>query len=460
MAIERRLTELSAPSAASCTPRARATTRSPPTWRCSCARTRSTRSRVLAELMGTLVELAEAHLDWPMPGYTHLQRAQPVYLSHHLLAYFWMFRRDAAALRLLHGRDRRPAARRGRAGGRQLRHRPRCSSPRSSASARSPRTRIDAVSNRDFVLDYLSAAATCATHLSRLGRRDRAVVERGVRLLRARRRLRVGLEHHAAEEEPRRRRAAAREGAARRRPPDGAARRDARPAADLQQGPAGGQGAPLRRGRHARAVPARRRAGCSRASRFDRERLAAAATDEMLAATDVADLLVKRGVPFREAHGIVAGLVRARGRPGRRALRADREELAELAPDARRRVLRGARRARLARVEGLRGRHVARARARAARPARARAARRPASLSATATAGGFYDAAGARGRARPDRLRRPPRRHRRADRRDRGLPRVRAGLPRLRRADAAHARPVRPARAAPTSTAPTASTRC
>ena len=34
-----------------------------------------------------------------MPGYTHLQRAQPVYLSHHLLAYFWMFRRDARALR-------------------------------------------------------------------------------------------------------------------------------------------------------------------------------------------------------------------------------------------------------------------------------------------------------------------------------------------------------------------------
>src|SRR5206468_12238158 len=35
----------------------------------------------------TLVEVAERHLDWPMPGYTHLQRAQPVYLSHHLLAY-------------------------------------------------------------------------------------------------------------------------------------------------------------------------------------------------------------------------------------------------------------------------------------------------------------------------------------------------------------------------------------
>ena len=43
--------------------------------------------------MGALVDLAERHADWPMPGYTHLQRAQPVYLAP-LLAYFWMFRRD------------------------------------------------------------------------------------------------------------------------------------------------------------------------------------------------------------------------------------------------------------------------------------------------------------------------------------------------------------------------------
>src|SRR4051795_10615344 len=49
----------------------------------------------LQSLQSTLVQLADRHLDWAMPGYTHLQRAQPVYLAHHLLAYFWMFRRDA-----------------------------------------------------------------------------------------------------------------------------------------------------------------------------------------------------------------------------------------------------------------------------------------------------------------------------------------------------------------------------
>src|ERR1039458_8970952 len=47
-------------------------------------------------LMGVVLARAEEHLDWPLPGYTHLQRAQPVYLSHHLLAYFWMLARDRA----------------------------------------------------------------------------------------------------------------------------------------------------------------------------------------------------------------------------------------------------------------------------------------------------------------------------------------------------------------------------
>src|SRR5215212_779903 len=54
---------------------------------------------LIGSLMGCLLELAERHHDWPMPGYTHLQRAQPVYLGHHLLAYFWMFHRDARRFR-------------------------------------------------------------------------------------------------------------------------------------------------------------------------------------------------------------------------------------------------------------------------------------------------------------------------------------------------------------------------
>ena len=66
---------------------------------------------------------------------------------------------------------------------------------------------------------------------------------------------------------------------------------------------------------------------------FDQERMASAATDELLAATDVADLLVKRGVPFRRAHGIVGGVVRAAVDQGKALSELTESELAELAPE-------------------------------------------------------------------------------------------------------------------------------
>jgi argininosuccinate lyase len=66
--------------------------------------------------------------------------------------------------------------------------------------------------------------------------------------------------------------------------------------------------------------------------RFRRERLGAAASDEMLAATDIADLLVKRGMPFREAHGVVGGVVRAAIQSGRPLSQLSRAELAEISP--------------------------------------------------------------------------------------------------------------------------------
>jgi argininosuccinate lyase len=62
-----------------------------------------------------------------------------------------------------------------------------------------------------------------------------------------------------------------------------------------------------------------------RGLRFDRARLEAAAADEMVAATDIADLLTRKGMPFREAHGVVGGLVRSAIESGR--------TLSELTPD-------------------------------------------------------------------------------------------------------------------------------
>ncbi len=66
--------------------------------------------------------------------------------------------------------------------------------------------------------------------------------------------------------------------------------------------------------------------------RFDRERMAAAASDEFIAATDLADHLVREGVPFREAHGIVGGIVRAAVDRGKKLSELTEAELAELAP--------------------------------------------------------------------------------------------------------------------------------
>ena len=88
---------------------------------------------------------------------------------------------------------------------------------------------------------------------------------------------------------------------------------------------------------------------------FDRERLEAAAGDEMLAATDLADLLVRKGMPFREAHGVVGGLVRDAVESGKSLSELTPEELrqrSELLDDAYYDVLQPRE---LARVEGIEG---------------------------------------------------------------------------------------------------------
>ncbi|HEY6771451.1 MAG TPA: lyase family protein, partial [Solirubrobacterales bacterium] len=94
MAIERRLTELIGPVGGKLHT-ARSRNDQVATDLALLVRAHSARAIALLEsLMETLVAQAETHRDWPAPGYTHLQRAQPVYLGHHLLAYFWMFHRD------------------------------------------------------------------------------------------------------------------------------------------------------------------------------------------------------------------------------------------------------------------------------------------------------------------------------------------------------------------------------
>src|SRR5207302_460252 len=109
MAIERRVTELAGPVGGRLhTARSRNDQVATDVAMFVRAHALATRESLHA-LMATLLESAEDHLDWPMPGYTHLQRAQPVYLSHHLLAYFWMFGRDDERFAgVLAGADRLP----------------------------------------------------------------------------------------------------------------------------------------------------------------------------------------------------------------------------------------------------------------------------------------------------------------------------------------------------------------
>jgi argininosuccinate lyase len=264
---------------------------------------------LLRELMQTLVDVAERHLGWPMPGYTHLQRAQPVYLSHHLLAYFWMFGRDHA--RLAFCRDASAA------------DLPLGAGALAGVNWNTSRSilaeelgfegvaenSLDAVSNRDFVLDYLSAAAICSTHLSRLGAEIVLWSSEEFGFLELADAFSSGSSIMPQKKNP--------------------------DAAELLRAKAPRitghlvallgvlHGLPLAYNKDMQEdkehlfdaidtldLCLRAATGMLATASWRRERLAHAAGDEFLAATDIADLLVRRGVPFREAHGIVGSVVR------------------------------------------------------------------------------------------------------------------------------------------------------
>ena len=308
MAIERRLTEIAGPVGGKLHT-ARSRNDQVVTDLAMYTRERAEAARVAVEaLMAALLERAREHSDWAMPGYTHLQRAQPVYLGHHLLAYFWMLARDRARFEFARREaDRLPLGAGALAG--VSFETDRRFVARELGFAEVVPNSIDAVSNRDFVLDYLNAAATCATHLSRLGAElvlwcssefsfcelpdewssGSSIMPQkknpdAAELLRAKAPRVVA---HLA----------ALHGVMHALPltynkdlqEDKEHLFDAIDTIELALAAATGM-----------------IAGVS----FDRERMSEAAADELTAATDVADMLVRLGVPFREAHGVVAGLVR------------------------------------------------------------------------------------------------------------------------------------------------------
>jgi argininosuccinate lyase len=286
----------------------------------------SLRAIELAEAaMERLLDLAQRHRDWPMPGYTHLQRAQPVYLGHHLLAYFWMLARDvlrfqftldsASVMPLGSGAlagvnwevDRQEVA--DDLGFEYLSH-----------------NSIDGASNRDFVLDYLSAASICSMHLSRLGSEIVIWSSSEFAFCELDESFSSGSSIMPQKKNP-----------------------DSAELLRAKSPRVGGNFTALLGVMHALPLTYGKDMqedkeplfdaidtvelcldaveGMLAGISFDRERLAEASADEMLAATEVADLLVRKGVPFREAHGIVGGLVRDAIEADRSLSELSREEL-------------------------------------------------------------------------------------------------------------------------------------
>ena len=281
-------------------------------------------------LAQTLLEVAERHIDWPMPGYTHLQHAQPVYLGHHLLAYAWMLLRDQARFAaVLDGTAALPLGAGALAGVNFDTDRTLVAAELGFSAV--VENSIDAVSNRDFVLDYLAAAATCATHLSRLGAEIVLWSSEEFGFCEVSDTWASGSSIMPQKKNP--------------------------DAAELLRGKAPRiiahlsamhgvmHGLPLTYNKDMQedkehlfdavdtlALMLAAAQGMMSAITFARERLAAGAGDELLAATDVADYLVTRGLPFRTAHGVVGGLVRLAVSSGRTLSQLTAAELEQASP--------------------------------------------------------------------------------------------------------------------------------
>ena len=124
-------------------------------------------SEVLRQVQRSIVALAEAHVDLLMPGYTHMQPAQPVRFSHWLLSFFWMLQRDGTRLEDLVVRASRCPLGAGALAGNAYGV-DREALARDLGFVGITENSMDAVSDRDMILETLSWAAILGTHLSRL----------------------------------------------------------------------------------------------------------------------------------------------------------------------------------------------------------------------------------------------------------------------------------------------------
>ncbi|MFO0689458.1 MAG: argininosuccinate lyase [Myxococcota bacterium] len=261
----------------------------------------------LQQLRGVLLERAREHVDTLLPGYTHLQRAQPVRLAHHWLAHVEVLGRDAGRFADARARiDRSPLGAGALAGSTLPLGREQTAAELGFAGP--TRNSMDTVGARDAALEYLAAAAISMVHLSRLA--EELVIwstaEFGfVELADA---YSTGSSLMPQKKNP--------------DVPELVRGKSGRAIGNLVTLLTVLKGLPLTYNRDLQedkeplfdSVATLRdslevMAGTIATLGVRRERMAAAASDPMLLATDLAELLVRKGVPFREAHEVVGKIV-------------------------------------------------------------------------------------------------------------------------------------------------------
>ena len=272
--------------------------------------------QAIRDLRAAFVEKASANNEVVMPGYTHVQRAQPVLFAHHMLAYFEMFGRDAERMRQAReSADAMPLGSGAMAGVPYPIDRE--SVARELGFGKVSANSMDAVSDRDFLLDFHSAAATCAMHLSRLAEELVLWSSEEFGFVRLDARYTTGSSIMPQKRNP--------------------------DFAEIARGKTGRvygnlvgllttmKGLPLTYNRDMQEdkeglfdtidtlIPTLQvTAGMVSTMRVQPERMRDAALNSYALATDVADYLVEKGLPFREAHGIVARLSRHAVESGKR----------------------------------------------------------------------------------------------------------------------------------------------
>ena len=287
-------------------------------------------ARRLADLQAALLEQAEASHGVAMPGYTHLQRAQPVLLAHHLHAYVEMLERDVARLRDAFARvDVCPLGSAALAGTPYPIDREMVA--RELGFAAITRNSMDAVSDRDYVVELVAAAALAMIHLSRLCEEIVLWATTEFGFLQLDDAFSTGSSIMPQKKNP--------------DPAELIRGKSGRAVGQLVALLTGLKGAPLTYNKDFQedkaalfdavdtlAESAAVLAPLVRTARFRRERLEAAAGENFALATDYADYLAARGVPFRSAHEIVGRLVARCVERGERLEDVPLEELQGFAP--------------------------------------------------------------------------------------------------------------------------------